>query len=277
MQTIIHAHSLSAKEKESIRATFAGELIQRQGYFVVGHSKPVDTNQLADLRSQSRFDINPLPQGYDAARVRLLVTDMDSTLIAIECIDEIADRLRIKPRVAAITEAAMQGEIDFETALKQRVALLKDLPEADLQWVYEYRLRLNPGAQHMLTAVSAAGIKTALVSGGFTFFTDRLKQCLPIDFSLANILETENGALTGGLTGKLIGADAKADFLLALCDELKIEPSQAIAIGDGANDVKMLKASGLGVAYRAKPSVRLAADVQLNCSGLQSICDLLLL
>jgi phosphoserine phosphatase len=200
---------------------------------------------------------------------------MDSTLINIECIDEIADFIGVKPQVAAITAAAMRGEIDFETSLTRRVALLEGLDAHALEHVYHERLRLNPGAESLLAGLRTREIHFALVSGGFTFFTQRLKERLQIDSTLANELEIVAGRLTGRVLGTIVGAQGKAGFLTRLCKELGITPEQAIAVGDGANDLQMMQAAGLSVAYHAKPAVQAQAAIALNASGLDAILALL--
>ncbi|HEY4374311.1 MAG TPA: phosphoserine phosphatase SerB [Burkholderiales bacterium] len=208
------------------------------------------------------------------ADFRLAVMDMDSTLITIECIDEIADMQGLKPQVAAITEATMRGELDFRQSLARRVALLKDLEVSALQRVYDERLRLSPGAEQMLAGFKAAGVKTLLVSGGFSFFTDKLKGRLGLDYTAANTLGIGNGRLTGVVEGPVIDADAKAAKLRETCALLGCEPRQAIAIGDGANDLKMMGAAGLSVAYHAKPVVRAQASVAINHNGLDALLAL---
>ena len=200
---------------------------------------------------------------------------MDSTLISIECVDEIADFINAKPQVSAITEAAMRGEIDFETYLRQRVALLKGLEVSVLEQVFEQRLSLNPGAKTMLEGLQHKGIKTALVSGVFTFFTERLQQQLGLDYTFANVLAEQNGKLTGEVEGDICGAQAKADFLLQQCQRLGISPSQTIAMGDGANDLVMMKEAGLSIAYHAKPAVQAQAMTHLNHCGLEGVLGLL--
>jgi len=211
----------------------------------------------------------------ELAEFKLVAMDMDSTLITIECIDEIADMQGLKPQVAAITEAAMRGELDFSASLKQRVALLEGLDAAALQRVYDERLQLSPGAEKMLAAVQAAGLKTLLVSGGFTFFTDRLKQRLGLDYTHANTLEIIDGKLTGKVLGGIVDAEEKQRTVERVCEELGISPSQAIVMGDGANDLKMMGIAGLSVAFRAKPLVRSQADVALNFVGLDGILTIL--
>jgi phosphoserine phosphatase len=209
------------------------------------------------------------------ADFRLVAMDMDSTLITIECIDEIADMQGLKPQVSAITEAAMRGELDFAESLKRRVSLLEGLPVEALQRVYEERLRISPGGEAMLEAVQAAGLKTLLVSGGFTFFTERLQTRLGLDTVHANVLEAEGGVLTGRVVGGIVDAEEKMRTVQRVCLELGIEPRQAIVMGDGANDLKMMGIAGLSVAFRAKPVVRAQADVALNFTGLDGLLAIL--
>ncbi|MGK5078889.1 phosphoserine phosphatase SerB [Janthinobacterium sp. HLX7-2] len=211
----------------------------------------------------------------DLAEFKLVAMDMDSTLITIECIDEIADMQGLKPQVAAITEAAMRGELDFAASLKQRVALLEGLDATALQRVYDERLKLSPGAEKMLAAVQAAGLKTLLVSGGFTFFTERLKQRLGLDYTHANELEIVDGKLTGKVIGTIVDAEEKKRTVERVCFDMGIAPAQAIVMGDGANDLKMMAIAGLSVAFRAKPVVRSQADVALNFVGLDGILNIL--
>ena len=211
----------------------------------------------------------------ELSEFKLVAMDMDSTLITIECIDEIADMQGLKPQVAAITEAAMRGELDFSASLKQRVALLEGLDASALQRVYDERLKLSPGAQAMLAAVQQAGLKTLLVSGGFTFFTERLKERLGLDFTHANELEIVDGKLTGKVVGGIVDAEEKQRTVERVCAEMGISPSEAIVMGDGANDLKMMGIAGLSVAFRAKPVVRSQADVALNFVGLDGILNIL--
>lgn len=204
----------------------------------------------------------------------LVTMDMDSTLITIECIDEIADMQGLKPQVSEITEAAMRGEIEFRESLTRRVALLKGLDASALERVYEERLKLSPGAQHMLDAVKNAGLKTLLVSGGFTYFTDRMKTRLGLDYTHSNELEIVDGKLTGRVVNGIVDADEKKNTVERVCAELGISPRQAIVMGDGANDLKMMGIAGMSVAFRAKPIVRAQADVALNFVGLDGILAL---
>ncbi|MGJ7916603.1 phosphoserine phosphatase SerB [Massilia sp. LXY-6] len=209
------------------------------------------------------------------ADFKLVAMDMDSTLITIECIDEIADMQGLKPQVSAITEAAMRGELDFSESLKRRVSLLEGLPVEALQRVYEERLRISPGGEAMLEGVQAAGLKTLLVSGGFTFFTERLQTRLKLDYVHANVLEAEGGVLTGRVVGGIVDAEEKMRTVQRVCAELGIDPCQAIVMGDGANDLKMMGIAGLSLAFRAKPVVRAQADVALNVTGLDGLLAIL--
>ncbi len=206
---------------------------------------------------------------------KLVAMDMDSTLITIECIDEIADMQGLKSQVSEITEAAMHGELDFSESLTRRVALLEGLDASALERVYDERLRLSLGAERMLGAVQASGLKTLLVSGGFTFFTERLKQRLGLDYAHANELEIVNGRLTGKVVDGIVDADEKMRTVQRVCAEMGIATEEAIVMGDGANDLKMMSVAGMSVAFRAKPVVREQADVALNFVGLDGILPLL--
>ncbi|MDB5839749.1 MAG: serB [Herminiimonas sp.] len=222
----------------------------------------------------ARVDGTFIAGGQRLSDFKLVAMDMDSTLITIECIDEIADMQGLKPQVAEITEAAMRGEIEFRESLMRRVSLLKGLDSAALQQVYQQRLRLSPGAEAMLAAVKAAGLKTLLVSGGFTFFTDRVKERLGLDYAHSNVLEIADGKLTGKVTGEIVDAEEKKRTVERVCAALDISPRQAIVMGDGANDLRMMGIAGMSVAFRAKPIVRAQADVALNFSGLDGILNL---
>lgn len=223
----------------------------------------------------ARVDASFVDAGLSLADFRLVAMDMDSTLITIECIDEIADMQGLKPQVSAITEAAMRGELDFSESLKRRVALLEGLPVEALGRVYDERLAISMGGEAMLAGVQAAGLKTLLVSGGFTFFTERLKPRLGLDFTHANVLEAENGKLTGRVVGGIVDAEEKRRTVERVCAALGIAPRQAIVMGDGANDLEMMGIAGLSVAFRAKPVVRAQADVALNFSGLDGVLAIL--
>jgi phosphoserine phosphatase len=206
---------------------------------------------------------------------RAAAFDMDSTLINIECIDEIADAVGKKAEVAAITEAAMRGEItDFKDSLRRRVALLQGVPAESLEAVYFHRLQLNPGAEALMSALRKAGLRTMLVSGGFTHFADRVKARLAMDEAHANTLEIEGGLLTGRVLGDIVDGEAKRQHLLSLCARLGCSGAQAIAVGDGANDLPMMGEAGVSVAYHAKPKVREQAKVAITEGGLDRLLEL---
>ena len=207
------------------------------------------------------------------ADFKLIAFDMDSTLINIECIDEIAAAVGLKAEVSAITEATMRGEIaDFKESLRRRVALLKGVQEKWLHEIWAHRLELNPGVETFLAALRDAGLKTLLVSGGFTFFSDRVAQRLAIDYTRANVLEIVDGRLTGRLVeqawGDICDGAEKRRMLLQTCEALGIEPAQAIAVGDGSNDLPMMAEAGLSIAYHAKPAVREQAMLAINEGGM---------
>jgi phosphoserine phosphatase len=213
------------------------------------------------------------------SRFKVAAFDMDSTLINIECIDELADAAGKKSEVAAITEAAMRGEIaDFKESLRRRLALLKGVPASALDEVYAKRLQLNPGAQTLMAALHGAGLKTLLVSGGFTFFAQKVQQRLGMHFMRSNLLEIADGRLTGNVVvqpwGDICDGAEKKKMLLETCERLGIEPQQAIAVGDGANDLPMMGAAGLSVAYHAKPKVREQAMVSIEQGGLDRLLEI---
>jgi len=215
-----------------------------------------------------------VPANLQLADFRLVVMDMDSTLITIECIDEIADMQGLKSEVAAVTEAAMRGELEFRESLQKRVALLAGLDASALEQVFEERLELTLGAHDMLHAMKAAGLRTVLVSGGFTYFTERLQKELELDVTRANLLEVVDGKLTGRVIGDIVDADAKKIMVETQSAELGVPSSAAIVIGDGANDLQMMSVAGLSVAFRAKPVVQAKANVALNFSGLDGVLNL---
>jgi len=227
-----------------------------------------DSPGLIDAARMAGCDAGFVPGDRRLDRVRVVAMDMDSTLITIECVDEIADMKGIKPEVAAITARAMRGEIDFGESLRSRVALLAGLPVSVLDQVYEDRLRLSPGATRMLASFKAAGATTVLVSGGFTFFTERLKARLGLDVAVANRLGVEDGKLTGRIEGTLVDAKLKADTVRNLKQRLAGKDGLTVVLGDGANDLPMFAESDVAIAYRAKPIVRAQATYALDYCGL---------
>ena len=237
-----------------------------------------DAEASAEIRAYcgaQQIDCAFVADGHTLDNFGLLVMDMDSTLIAIECIDEIADMYGLKPEISKITASAMRGEIEFAESLRKRVALLAGLDESALQRVYDERLKLSPGATELLAACKQHGIRTLLVSGGFTFFTSRLKQVTGLDYTLANTLEIIDGKLSGKVLGNVVDARGKADFLIKVRDELGPRADQTIAIGDGANDIPMMAMAGVSIAYHAKPVVQEKATYALNYVGLDGVINLL--
>lgn len=207
----------------------------------------------------------------DGRRKRLLIADMDSTIIGQECIDEMADMLGLKDPISAITERAMRGELAFEEALRERLALLRGLGEADLERVWQERITLNAGARTLLATMTAAGAATALVSGGFTFFTSRVAAKAGFQHNHANNLEIVDGRLTGHVTGPILGREAKLATLQRVTREANLQPHQTLAVGDGANDLAMIEAAGLGVAFRAKPIVAAQAHAAITYGDLTAL------
>ena len=219
------------------------------------------------------LELRNVPEGLRLSDFKLVAFDMDSTLINIECVDEIADLVGRKAEVAAITEAAMRGEIaDYKESLRRRVALLAGAPASALETIYQDRLRLNPGVEQFVSACQQAGLKTLLVSGGFTYFSERIRQRLRLDFARANTLGVANGHLTGTLLerpwGDIVDGTEKKRVLLEVCELLGIEARQAMAVGDGANDIPMMAAAGLSIAYHPKPAVAQQAMVSVVSGGL---------
>lgn len=263
---LAHIHQLCAT---SVQFTQIAE----HAYYLANQNVPIESVQ--QFCAQQKIDCAYVEDNQLIKNYGLCVMDMDSTLISIECIDEIADMVGIKPQIAAITERAMQGELDFAQSLRERVALLKGLQETDLMRVLNERLKLNPGAVEWIAACKANNITTLLVSGGFTFFAERVKEMLNLDYAVSNTLEIIDGKLTGKVLGNIVDAQTKADELIKLRDKLGLSSAQTIAIGDGANDLKMMSVAGVGIAYHAKPIVQAQATYALSHVGLDGVVNLL--
>jgi len=265
---------MSAAQAQEL-ARFAGSTTLEQ---IAEHAwrirKAAPADGIAPYCERSRIDCAFMPEGRRFADLKLLAMDMDSTLITIECIDELGDLAGCKSEIAAITAQAMRGELDYPQSLRKRVALLAQLPESALERVYEERLRLTAGAEALLAACKRHGVRVLLVSGGFTFFTERLKARLGIDYTISNRLEVSGGRLTGGLLGDIVDAQAKATKFAALLEELCAAREQTVAIGDGANDLKMMALAGTSVAFHAKPVVRAQASCAISWCGLDAVVRL---
>jgi phosphoserine phosphatase len=232
------------------------------------------TKDIAEYCAEAVLDFAFVNSTLKLSDFKLVAMDMDSTLLAIESIDEIADMNNIKPQVAVITQQTMRGEISFEESLIRRTSLLQGLHLDALQKVYDERVRLNPGAEKMLQQVKKSGLKTMVISGGFTFFTERIKTKLGFDYAAANVLGIEDDWLTGKVIGEIIGRQGKAQLLNQVRNELGIQREQIIAIGDGANDLDMMTEAGISIAYHAKPVVKNHATYSIDHVGLDGLINL---
>jgi len=276
MRLVVQGRAVSVAHLTHIHRLIGGSTQFMQ---IAEHAYYLPTNEsnielVRQFYAEQHVDCALVPDAQRLSHFGLAVMDMDSTLISIECIDEIADMMGIKPQIAEITEAAMRGELDFAASLRKRVSLLKGLPESALQRVIDERLQLNPGAREWIAACKANNIKTMVVSGGFTLFANHTQSLLGLDYAVANTLEIIDGKLTGHILGDIVDASRKAHELEKLRDALGLNVSQTIAIGDGANDLKMMSTAGVGVAYHAKPVVQAQATYALNFVGLDGIANL---
>jgi phosphoserine phosphatase len=240
--------------------------------FSLSNAQP--NSDIASLCERAQLDYAFVPERRHFADLRLLVMDMDSTLITIETIDELADLVGLKKEVAAITEAAMRGEIEYDDSLRRRVAVLRGLGEDALQRVYDERVKLTPGADKLLAAARKVGMKTLLVSGGFTYVTDRLKKRLQLDYTRSNCLELAGDRLTGNIVGDIVNAQGKRNALIEVRDQLTLGREQIIGIGDGANDLKFMGECGVSIAYHAKPIVRGQTTHAINYVDLGGVLNL---
>jgi phosphoserine phosphatase len=274
MNLIIQGEDVATRTLKDLAKISGASRIEQAapGVFRLRAASPGDG--IAALCSDARLDWALVPEERQLADFRLLVMDMDSTLITIETIDELADFVGKKEPVAAITEQAMRGEIQYDESLRRRVAVLEGLEEDALERVYRERVRLSPGADRLIAGAKQAGLRILLVSGGFTHITERLKARLGLDYTRSNTLEVENGKLTGKVEGRIINADGKLDALLAVRRDLGIGKEHVIAIGDGANDLKFMAESGVSIAYHAKPIVRSQTTHALNYVGLDGVLHL---
>ncbi len=274
MNLVVQGQKVETRALKDLATLTASEGVGRLGNNAFRLLKAQPSDELATYCEARQLDYAFVPEERRLKDFRLFVTDMDSTLINIECIDEIADMQGLKSEVAAITEAAMRGELDFRESLTRRVALLEGLPEEALARVFNERLQLNPGAEALIAGLKQAGIVTVLVSGGFTYFTERLQKQLGFDYAVANQLDIRNGKLTGKVKGDVVDGEAKRHTLQLVRKLHSFAPATVIAAGDGANDLPMLTEAGVGIAYHAKPVVREKATYALNHSGLDGILNL---
>ena len=269
MKTLI-MHSQDLVMAEELSLILEGELEQRKSHFRIHTNNNISINQ---LRLTHKIDLNLLNKEFNFSKVQLLVSDMDSTLVNIETIDEIAKATGMSNEVALITEQAMQGNLDFTKSFKKRVSILKGVSIASFETVYNNNLKLNPGVLELINFFKSIQVKSAVVSGGLEYFAERLHRQLGLDTFRANNVEIVNNCLTGEVLGKVIDAREKANYVNELCNLYYLERNQVIAIGDGANDLEMMKIAGLSVAYHAKPIVQENCNIVINHSGLDSVID----
>lgn len=271
---VLQGRSIDDRQVEEF-ARLCGATDHRR--LAAGAARLISADRRADPAAACKareFDYAFVPGQARLTDFRLVAMDMDSTLITIECIDELADIAGIKPRVAVITRMAMRGEIGFAESLIRRVEMLAGLPETSLERVYDDRLLLSHGAERMLDGLKAGGLTTLLVSGGFSFFTDRLKARLGLDYAYSNRLEIAGGRLTGRVLGPIVDAAGKAAKLREMRKRLALARAQVIAIGDGANDLLMMHEAGVSIAYHAKPVVQESATYSINHVGLDGVLHL---
>jgi phosphoserine phosphatase len=274
---IVQGEDVSTPDLKSLYAIAEASAIERVAdqAFRLPNANPDSKNEVALRCEAAQLDYAFVPAGRKLGDFKLIAMDMDSTVITIECLDEIADFVGKKAEVSAITEAAMRGEItDWKESFRRRVALLAGLDQTAMQRVYDERLKLTPGAEQLIAAAKKAGIKLVLVSGGFTFFTSRLKTRLGFDYEFSNTIEIVDGKFTGQVLGDLVDGEAKALHVMRVMRDLGIAKEQAIAIGDGANDLRMMGEVGVGVAFHAKPIVRAQATYALSHRGLDGVVNL---
>jgi len=265
---IIHTQDLIIAEK--LTRTLKGDLEKRKNHFRI-HTNFNFT--IEKLRLENIVDINLYYKKFNFSNIKLVVSDMDSTLITIETIDEIAKESEMYNEVALITEQAMQGNLDFTESFKKRVSILKGVNSSVLESVYNNSLKLSPGAKELFNFFKSISVKSAIISGGLSYFAERLHKDLGVDTFRANNVEVTNNSLTGAVVGKVIDANEKANYINELCALHQLKREQVIAIGDGANDLEMMKIAGVSVAYHAKPLLQKNCDVIINYGGLDSVID----
>jgi len=276
MNLVIQGDDVSTPDLKELHRLSRGAAIERisDGAFRITRADPATRPQVAKHATRAKLDFGFVEEARELGDFGLIAMDMDSTLISIECIDEIADFAGRKAEVAAVTASAMRGEIDWPESLRRRVRCLAGLDAGSLARVYEERLRFNRGAEKLLAAAKRNGVKTLLVSGGFTYFTDRVRDKLGFDYAYSNNLDIQDAKLTGTVSGPLVDAAGKAAHVVRIRKELGLARERVIAIGDGANDLPMMAEAGTSIAYHAKPVVRAKADYALDFSGLEGVLGL---
>jgi phosphoserine phosphatase len=274
LNLVVQGPALGAAQVQQLARLASSTTVEKIAEHAWRIRKAAPADAIAPYCERERIDFAFMAEGRRFADLKLLAMDMDSTLITIECIDELGDLAGCKSEIAAITAQAMRGELDYPQSLRKRVSLLAGLPEKALTQVYEERLLLTPGAEELVGACKRNGVKLLLVSGGFTFFTERLKTRLGIDYTISNRLEVAADRLTGQLLGEVVDAEAKAARFTAVMQEIGAAREQTVAIGDGANDLKMMALAGLSVAFHAKPVVRAQASCAISYCGLDAVLRL---
>jgi phosphoserine phosphatase len=274
LNLVVQGPALSAAQAQELARLAGSTTVQKIAEHAWRIREAAAADAIAPYCERERIDYAFIAEGRRFADLKLLAMDMDSTLITIECIDELGDLAGCKSEIAAITAQAMRGELDYPQSLRKRVSLLAGLPEKALTQVYEERLLLTSGAQELVGACKRNGVKLLLVSGGFTFFTERLKTRLGIDYTISNRLEVAAGRLTGQLLGEIVDEEAKAAKFTAVMQELGATRERTVAIGDGANDLTMMALAGLSVAFHAKPVVRAQASCAISYCGLDAVLRL---
>ena len=263
-------HSNEQKIAEELALKLNGEVEIKKNHLRIHTTRNFDIN---NLRVGHNVDLNIFNYNFDYNEIRLMVSDMDSTLISIETIDEVAREVGLSQEISLITEKAMQGHLDFSESFKKRLSILKGVRTESFNEVYENKLKLNIGASELINFFKSTNVKTALVSGGINYFAEKVKDQLGIDTHRANDVEINNETLTGKVFGNIIDAKAKAKYIEELCELYELKPNQVIAIGDGANDLEMMKLAGLSVAFYGKPILKKNCDIQINYGGLNSLID----
>ena len=263
-------HSNKQKIAEKLALILDGEIETKKNHLRIHITRNFDIHY---LRASFNVDLNIFNNDFDYRQIKLMVSDMDSTLISIETIDEVAREVGLSQEISLITEKAMQGHLDFSESFKKRLSILKGVRTESFNAVYENKLKLNSGASELVNFFKSTNVKTALVSGGINYFAEKVKDQLGIDTYRANDVEINNETLTGKVFGNIVDAKAKAKYIEELCVLYELKPNQVIAIGDGANDLEMMKLAGLSVAFHGKPILKKNCDIQINYGGLNSLID----